>query len=525
MKKGRKTLAGMFLKYICLFSVNTLLLLAAVLLLFNYWLAMGIVLPANFGERTIQENLSAIVNNGTVTEDLLPEGSFYGIYSEEGEWQYGSFDEKEQKSAWEHYRRNQTSVNYGGRQYYGFYERKNGEIAIVRISMVAQFAKPAEKGVMVNAENLLIGGFVALFLLQTFFVAKIFAKRLRKELELLQQVTEAIEENNLEFAEAHSEVKEIEQVFVSLNRMRDALKNSLEQQWETEQKKRQQLSALAHDIKTPLAVIRGNAELLEEGSLPEEEAECNRYILKSAGELEQYFTTMKQLLSSGEKQGKREMLSVEQMKHLFLGQAEQLRRIYPMEIVVGEKKNLQEDKTAENLQEDKAAESLQEDKATEDLQEDKTAESLQEEKAAESLQEEKIAENLWKEKQKGFLRVDKSQILRAWNNLLENAMEYTDRECGIRISFEMREQDLKKYWIARVEDYGRGFSEAELRHGTEEFYRGDDSRSGREHQGLGLAIAEKFVTAEGGFLRLKNSSETGGAAVELWIPIYAAGAN
>lgn len=459
MKRGRKTLTGMFLKYICLFCVHTLLLLVAVFLLFNYWLAKGIVLPANFGEHSIRENLPAIINNETVTEDLIPVGCFYGIYSREGAWQYGSFTEEEQKSAWEHYRKNQTSVSYGGRQYYGFYERKNGEIAIVRFYMVAHFAKGAEKGGMVNAENLLIGIFVVLFLLQAFFVAKIFAKRLKKELGILQQVTEAIEKNNLEFAEMHSDVKEMEQVLVSLNRMRDALKTSLERQWETEQKKRQQLSALAHDIKTPLAVIRGNAELLEEDNLPEEEAECNRYILKSAGELEQYFTAMKQLLSSGEQQGERESFPAEQVKNLFLQQAKQLQRIYPMEISLGE------------------------------------------------------------ESTEGILQMDKTRILRAWNNLLENAMEYTDRERGIRIFFEMGEQESKNYWIAGVGDYGRGFSAAELCHGTEEFYRGDNSRSGREHQGLGLAIAEKFAAEEGGFLRLYNSAETGGAAAELWLPV------
>lgn len=481
MKRGRKTLTGMFLKYICLFCIHTLLLLAAVLLLFNYWLAKGIVLPANFGERSIQENLPAIINNVTVTQDLIPAGCFYGIYSGEGAWQYGNFAEEEQKSAWEHYRRNQTSVSYGGRQYYGFYERKNGEIAIVRFPMVAHFARGAEKGGMVNAENLLIGIFVALFLLQAFFVAKIFAKRLKKELGMLQQVTEAIEKNNLEFAETHSDVKEMEQVLVSLNHMRDALKTSLERQWETEQKKRQQLSALAHDIKTPLAVIRGNAELLAEGSLPEEEAECNRYILKSAGELEQYFTAMKQLLSSGEQQGERECFPPEQVKNLFLQQAKQLQRIYPMEI------------------------SLREGNAEGSLQVDKTSDVRPSSKHLGNAE--------------GILQVDKTRILRAWNNLLENAMEYTDRERGIRISFEMGEWELKNYWIAGVEDYGRGFSEAELRHGTEEFYRGDGSRSGREHQGLGLAIAEKFAAEEGGFLRLYNSAETGGAAAELWLPV------
>ena len=46
--------------------------------------------------------------------------------------------------------------------------------------------------------------------------------------------------------------------------MRDALRDSLEKQWKTEQETTQQMSALAPDIKTPLTIVRGNAELLSE---------------------------------------------------------------------------------------------------------------------------------------------------------------------------------------------------------------------------------------------------------------------
>ena len=53
--------------------------------------------------------------------------------------------------------------------------------------------------------------------------------------------------------------------------MRDALRESLEKQWKTEQEKKQQMSALAHDIKTPLTIVRGNAELLSETELTTEQ--------------------------------------------------------------------------------------------------------------------------------------------------------------------------------------------------------------------------------------------------------------
>lgn len=459
MRRREKTLAGMFLKYISLFCINTLLLAAALLILFEFWLIKGIVLPANFGERFIQKNISAIVNDEIVSEEVIPEGCFYGVYDSGGTWQYGTFSEEEQTSAWEHYLKNQTTAEYGHRQFYSFYERKNGEIAIVRIYMTARFAGEGSKNTVLNPETLLVGGFVVLFLFQAFLLAKIFAKQLKRQLRTLQQVTEKIADSNLEFETAHSDVREIEQVFLSLNRMRDALKTSLEQQWEAEQRKRMQLSALAHDIKTPLAVIRGNAELLAESGLPKEEEECNRYILQSAKELEHYFVMMRQVLASQEKVMQQEAVSVEELKNQFLQQAERLCRVYKVEW---------------------------------------------------SVQEKGV---------EGKVSVEKARILRVWNNLLENALEYTKRELGIKLIFGIEEKDTKRYFVAKVVDYGKGFSREELRYGTEEFYRGDNSRSDREHQGLGLSIARKFAEAEGGFVTLNNSEETGGAMTALWLPV------
>ena len=47
-----------------------------------------------------------------------------------------------------------------------------------------------------------------------------------------------------------------------LDHMRLALRQSLEKQWYDDKMRQEQLSALAHDLKTPLTIIRGNAELL-----------------------------------------------------------------------------------------------------------------------------------------------------------------------------------------------------------------------------------------------------------------------
>ena len=59
---------------------------------------------------------------------------------------------------------------------------------------------------------------------------------------------------NLEYETSGSGIKEFDDCLSAINDMRDALRESLEKQWKTEQEKNRQMSALAHDIKTPLIV-------------------------------------------------------------------------------------------------------------------------------------------------------------------------------------------------------------------------------------------------------------------------------
>ena len=55
-------------------------------------------------------------------------------------------------------------------------------------------------------------------------------------------------------------------IFVK-HKLRASLAQSLKDQWAMEQQRRLELAALTHDLKTPLTVISGNAELLEEDAL------------------------------------------------------------------------------------------------------------------------------------------------------------------------------------------------------------------------------------------------------------------
>ena len=109
-----------------------------------------------------------------------------------------------------------------------------------------------------------------------------------------------IKKQELDYEVSYCGVKEIDDCLLSMDEMRSALKDSLNRQWKTEQDKNNQMSALAHDIKTPLTVVRGNAELLLETALTEEQRNYTNYITGSALQIQNYVQTLIEVTKSVE---------------------------------------------------------------------------------------------------------------------------------------------------------------------------------------------------------------------------------
>lgn len=80
-----------------------------------------------------------------------------------------------------------------------------------------------------------------------------------------------------------------------MDKMRKELKLSLENQWKAEQSRKEQISALAHDLKTPLTIIRGNAEILFDTSPTEEQAESIHFIEESSLQMQSYIKMLIEL--------------------------------------------------------------------------------------------------------------------------------------------------------------------------------------------------------------------------------------
>lgn len=93
----------------------------------------------------------------------------------------------------------------------------------------------------------------------------------------------------------------------------------------------------------------------------------------------------------------------------------------------------------------------------------------------------------------------------ALENIVKNCMEHTP--AGGRITITASEDALTTR--ITVEDTGPGIAAEDLPHLFERFYRGSLEERESEGFGLGLALAQALVSAQGGTLRATNVDETG----------------
>jgi signal transduction histidine kinase len=97
--------------------------------------------------------------------------------------------------------------------------------------------------------------------------------------------------------------------------------------------------------------------------------------------------------------------------------------------------------------------------------------------------------------------------------LLQNAVKYTPRGGAVRVDVHSRGGAP----TVVVEDTGMGIAPGELPHVFERFYRGEEARGVTEGAGLGLSIARRIVSGHGG--RIEVRSEPGrGTRVTVTFP-------
>jgi signal transduction histidine kinase len=101
-----------------------------------------------------------------------------------------------------------------------------------------------------------------------------------------------------------------------------------------------------------------------------------------------------------------------------------------------------------------------------------------------------------------LFRADPEDLRLVWTNLLENAVRYSPEGSSVEVAVTREKADLVR---VTFKDHGVGIPPGELPHIFERFYRGDPSRTRATGGfGLGLAMVKALVEAYGGTISAES---------------------
>lgn len=444
-KKSRR-LHMLFLRYLTVFCTLTILLIAVILFSFYYGMAKGAILPANYAEQAIEQVKEQIKDTQVFDESSIPYPCTYALFDQDDNLVSSNMSKKEIMKAKDSiFNNSKAPVSH-----YQLIHRDDG-YCIIKYDLQAHFASPVLNKLFPMPELLAILLFLCVFLSMACVIALRFGKKLKAELSPLITATDAIKQQKLDFEISPTNIQEFNTVLNSIDEMKTALGASLKQQWDIEQKRKTQIAALAHDIKTPLTIVKGNTELLIEAELSEEDKELLEYIHASSDKIEQYLA----LLMSAAKAENPVDFNPE---------------IFSVKDFISE---IKLEATALCVEKNITL--------TTEIQD--------------------LPDTFYG---------DRVLLVSALSNILANAIEYSPVHGYVTFDISGSEGML----TFTITDNGKGFSSVSLKNATQQFYTEQEERSGK-HYGMGLFIAESVAQKHGGKLVVANKVKGCGAVVTM----------
>ena len=448
------TLRTAFIKYLIMLLGGLGLSVVIPFLLFMLLAGLEIVHYANQSEeyvKAIAPVLSTAPNLADVKRNM-PVGCDYLLLDKSYNILDTTLNENDRKAALK-YAANGSKSAMDARQFM-LITRKN-ELLVLQYYIGSRFINPWPDKHLPSPETILYLTIALNCVLVCAVLTLYFSQRLRKQLLPLFHATQEISSQNLDFEIGRSNIKEFNDVLRSFSNMRDNLKKSLEQQWTAEQVRKEQIAALAHDLKTPLTVIRGNVDLLEETILNSEQKNFIKYASLSTDQMEAYIKTLIELSRAA----MADKIFFEQIPFLPFWEnlCGQIQSLCNLRFI--------------NLQ-----------TSTDMLPE--------------------------------YVQGDRILIERAVMNIVSNALDFAPEESVLKVSAKGAGELLE----ISIADSGPGFSQKALKHAKELFFMDDESRGSKQHFGMGLYIVTQIVEKHQGKMRIGNSAVTKGAEVTISFP-------
>ena len=199
------TLSGIFMRYVLVMLGALFTLGLCTVLIFNILVNMGIIYPANYAERKINEAYDLIQNADKVTEDMIPPLCHYAIFSIDGAILGGDMSEDSVEIAWNVANHGNASGNY----FYKVISRPN-EYVVLQYSLTPQYHSAFLREHFIEPQKLMtiivILGVIVIIILPSLR----FGKKIKEKMQSVMNAVENIKNQNLEYEVSYSGIKELD---------------------------------------------------------------------------------------------------------------------------------------------------------------------------------------------------------------------------------------------------------------------------------------------------------------------------
>lgn len=281
--------------------------------------------------------------------------------------------------------------------------------------------------------------------------------KLKKPFDLLGEASKKIADNDLDFHIEYDGHDELARLCSAFETMRSSVQQNNITMWRSIEERKRVNSAFAHDMRTPVTVMKGYADMLqnympEKKLSREKEIQTVSKIRNHIGRLEQYIESMSAIQKLEDLEANPTFVDVSALVSEIKESAT---------IICGENGKHFSVDTIENA---------------------------------------------------GAVSIDRNVLLQIYENLIANAVRFSKSEIRIELKTDANHINLC------VRDDGQGFSNEELTNATKPYYKGENT-SADMHFGLGLYICNLLCEKHGGTCTLSNG-ENGGAVVTATLKNY-----
>lgn len=446
-KRKLTSLRSVLLRYLLLCGGGCALILVLWWVIFMQLINIGFLLPAVASAQACADARETVASMTADTFDSLQ-------ISDLCRWAVVQNDTVLQTNMDDRHLKIALNAFHGGSGNPGYqYDVKmaDGSFCLLQYDYATPYADPALRDTLPDFQTCYILLLAVLILVwlgwQTHCTVRVFAA----ETACLHRAVDAIAAQQPEHIDAYgARLREFSATLHAMQTMGRELTDSLQSQWRMEQQRAEQIAALTHDLKTPLSIIQGNADLLAEDALSADQQTQVEAILRGTDRAQQYLAALRTACAPS---AAGETFSSHILVSTLAETARALCAPAGVQFVLDEQ---------------------------------------------------------WQ----GTLCAAQCDLLRAAENLLDNAVRYTPRGGTVTLLVTKEKQDF----ILRVTDTGPGFTPEALAKAGEMLYT-DAARSDAAHQGLGLYFARKVAQSHGGVLVLSNLPAAHGACAELRLPI------